>query len=163
MHPNGHLRLPLAVAFAAGLLLALPGTRPGRADDEKQAAPRTEKGVVYEVYHGDILHRLGRYVREVYLPGRGIAFTIDGGELRVFRPSTWRYATPDEPVATWRSQDGVTLRLPAFQVPGTEPRRIGEIEVSTEDADRLEALFRTRQRLRAVAEPYLEAAVDAKR
>jgi len=152
--------LPLAVLVLG--LLALLGTSPGRAGDEEGDGSRFERGVVYEVYHGDVLHRLGCYVREVHLPGRGIAFTIDGEDLRVFRPSVLRYATQDEPVVTWRSEDGVSLRMPVFHVPGTAPRRLGWIDVSKADADRLEALLEMRTSLRAVAEPYLRATADSR-
>jgi uncharacterized small protein (DUF1192 family) len=115
---------------------------------ETKPRPRVE-GIVYEVFHGDSIHRMGWRVREIHVPSRNLAFYVELGELRVFRPETHRYRLPGEKVAIGGKS------LPVLSIPGLETRRIGTIRLLVEHVDRLEALLKEKTRVRAIADAYL--------
>jgi hypothetical protein len=45
---------------------------------ETKPRPRVE-AIVYEVFHGDAIHRMGRHVREIHVPSRNLAFYVELG------------------------------------------------------------------------------------
>ena len=135
------------------LLLALPLV--AVADDEPKTPPTHVEAVVYEVFHGDSLHRLGLYVREIHVPSRGFAFYVWQGELRVFRPEPHRYRIPGEKVGL-TAQDGSRLEVPWLQLQGCETRCVGTTRIRVEDADRFASLLGEKTKLRALADGYLQ-------
>lgn len=149
-------RLLIASALVVVGLAVLAAPKSGRAGDEEDARPPLVKGVVYEVFHGDGLHRMGFYIREIHLPDRGFSFSVVHGELRVFRPGATRYPRGEKETITFPGPSGEPIELPLFRIPGTEPKRVGPTTLRVEDADRLEALLQEKTRLRAVAEMYLD-------
>lgn len=136
---------------ALGLAVVVPLVLAG---EEEPAKPTHVEAVVYEVFHGDTLHRMGHYVREVHVPERGFAFNVAAGELRVYRPDQWRYAMPGDTM-TLPDPEGGTMELPIFHVPGTEPKLIRSFRMPARDADQIEEHLKARTRLRAVADGYL--------
>ena len=124
---------------------------------EDEAAATHERGVAYEVFHGDAIHRMGSHVREIHLPERGIAFYVLAGRLQVFRPAASRYVVEGETLRIPAPDGDGEIEVPVLAIPGCETRRVGEVEVLREHADRLEALLVSTTRLRAVADLYLLA------
>jgi hypothetical protein len=149
-------RLTIRSVVAALLVTVLAGAlRPVLAEDEDPQRLADVEGVVYEVFHGDSVHRMGFYVREIHVPSRAFAFTIEGGELRVFRPKAHRYLLPGQTFEI-ELPNGEKHSLPFLAIPGTETRRVGSVRLRAEHVDRLQTLLSLKTRLRAIAEQYFE-------
>jgi hypothetical protein len=139
-------------AAACAVLVALAFTWALAGDDAKKPV-RHVPGVVYEVFHGEPFRIGGRRVREVHVPSRALAFYVDAGELRVFRPKPRRYELPGGLVVEYPGQ--VRSRLVPKPFPETETRRVGETRLRAEDVESLASLLREKTRLRALADSYL--------
>ena len=148
-------RSSIGILFA-GVFLAsfLGGSARTRAGDEGEARPGRVEGVVYEVFHGDSIHRMGVHVREIHVPSLNLAFYVANGELRVFRPEAHRYALPGERMKI-NLPNGERASLPVLSLPGTETKLVGKVWLEQKDLDRLKSLLDEKTRLRAVADAYL--------
>jgi hypothetical protein len=141
-----------ALALAALVPSILP--RPGFAEDEDAEPAATVDARVYEVYHGDLFHPTGRYVREIHIPSLDLSFCVVNGELKVFRPSATRYLATGE-VVTLPLPDKSRVKVPVLHLPGTAPVYVRTTQIPAKTAERFARLLEAEERLRNVADRLL--------